>query len=197
VARLEAFAPLLDLLVVPASVLDPSGLWIAGNSLIASVSGYEPGSFVGRRFGSLMPADRQESARAQFRRCVERCEVGDFETAYYDPSGRLTPVRLRLLPLREDGRAIGVLLLVFQAREEAGGLTGVPVLTRRQREILGHLAAARSTQEIADGLGLAIETVRNHIRALLRELNAHSRLEAVVTAERLGLLPPTPFRGPD
>jgi DNA-binding NarL/FixJ family response regulator len=31
--------------------------------------------------------------------------------------------------------------------------------------------------------------VRNHVRAVLRALGAHTRLEAVVTAQRLGLLP--------
>jgi DNA-binding NarL/FixJ family response regulator len=35
---------------------------------------------------------------------------------------------------------------------------------------------------------LATETVRNHIRHLLKELGAHSRLEAVVVARRQGLI---------
>jgi DNA-binding CsgD family transcriptional regulator len=199
ISRLEAVAPLLDLLVVPASLFDPTGLWIAGNSLVATVTGFEPGSFVGQRFGSKMPPGIQEAGREKFRRSVERCEVADFEAAYYDHAQRLTAIRLRLLPLREDDSAIGVLVLVFEAREEAetAALAESPALTGRQRQILAHLAAARSTKDIADELGLATETVRNHVRALLRELHAHSRLEAVVNAERLGLLPPTPYRGSD
>jgi len=199
ISQLEAVAPLLDLLVVPASLFDPTGLWIAGNSLVSMVTGYEPGAFVGHRFGAKMPPGIQEAGREKFRRSVERCEVADFEAAYYDHADRLTAVRLRLLPLRDDESAIGVLVLVFEAREESetAALAESPALTGRQRQILTHLAAARSTKDIADELGLAIETVRNHVRALLRELHAHSRLEAVVNAERLGLLPPTPYRGPD
>jgi DNA-binding NarL/FixJ family response regulator len=37
-------------------------------------------------------------------------------------------------------------------------------------------------------MGLSVETVRNHIRAVLRKLSAHSRLEAVANARKLGLL---------
>jgi DNA-binding NarL/FixJ family response regulator len=38
--------------------------------------------------------------------------------------------------------------------------------------------------QIAEELGLASETVRNHIRHLLRAVGAHSRLEAVAIASR-------------
>jgi DNA-binding NarL/FixJ family response regulator len=38
--------------------------------------------------------------------------------------------------------------------------------------------------EIARELHLSVETVRNHIRHLLRALGAHSRLEAVAIARR-------------
>ena len=62
-------------------------------------------------------------------------------------------------------------------------------LTPRQEEVLRLLAAGRSTDEIAAELHLARETVRNHVRAVLRAVGAHTRLEAVVTAQRLGLLP--------
>jgi DNA-binding NarL/FixJ family response regulator len=37
-------------------------------------------------------------------------------------------------------------------------------------------------------LHLSKETVRNHVRNILRELRAHSRLEAVARAHELGLL---------
>jgi DNA-binding NarL/FixJ family response regulator len=41
-----------------------------------------------------------------------------------------------------------------------------------------------STDQIADRLHLSPETVRNHIRAVLRALDVHSRLEAVAVARR-------------
>jgi DNA-binding NarL/FixJ family response regulator len=61
-------------------------------------------------------------------------------------------------------------------------------LTPRQRQVLELLAKGRSTDQIASELHLATETVRNHIRHLLRRLGAHSRLEAVVIARRQGLI---------
>jgi len=41
------------------------------------------------------------------------------------------------------------------------------------------LERGRSTEQIAGELHLSIETVRNHVRHILRALDAHSRLEAV------------------
>jgi LuxR family transcriptional regulator, regulator of acetate metabolism len=55
--------------------------------------------------------------------------------------------------------------------------------------VLRHLAAGCSTRQMAERMGLSVETVRNHIRAVLRKLGAHSRLEAVANARKLGLLP--------
>jgi len=64
----------------------------------------------------------------------------------------------------------------------------VPTLTPRQAEVLRMLGSGMTTQQMADRMGLSPETVRNHVKATLGELNAKSRLEAVLTAYRLGLL---------
>ena len=50
------------------------------------------------------------------------------------------------------------------------------------------LGEGSSARMIARQLGLAETTVRNHIRAILLELGAHSQLEAVAKARRLGLV---------
>jgi DNA-binding CsgD family transcriptional regulator len=63
-----------------------------------------------------------------------------------------------------------------------------PHLTARQQEILLLLAEGRPAKAIASELGLRLTTVRNHISALLRELGAHSQLEAVARARDLALL---------
>jgi len=64
-----------------------------------------------------------------------------------------------------------------------------PSLTGRQRQILELIAAGVPAKVVAVRLGLSKTTVRNHIRGLLRRLDAHSQLEAVATARRLGILP--------
>jgi DNA-binding NarL/FixJ family response regulator len=61
-------------------------------------------------------------------------------------------------------------------------------LTRRQLEVLRLLAEGQSTTQIAASLGVSRTTVRNYIANLLSALGAHSRLEAVVAARRIGIL---------
>lgn len=63
-----------------------------------------------------------------------------------------------------------------------------PKLTPRQLEVLGLIGRGFSAKAIADELGIAEPTVRNHIRAVLVELHAHSQLAAVAAARRWHLI---------
>ncbi len=74
--------------------------------------------------------------------------------------------------------------------DEEQGIDGTPneSLTPRQIEVLSALARGATTKQIAESLDISIMTVRNHVRALLRALGVHSRLEAVVAARRRGLV---------
>jgi DNA-binding CsgD family transcriptional regulator len=58
-------------------------------------------------------------------------------------------------------------------------------LTARERDVLGCLTRGLSTPAIAAELSVARVTVRNHIQALLQKLGVHSKLEAVVEAQRM------------
>jgi DNA-binding NarL/FixJ family response regulator len=61
-------------------------------------------------------------------------------------------------------------------------------LTARQLEILDYVARGWTTERIAAELYLSVATVRNHIARTLRALDAHSRVEGIAKARRLGLL---------
>jgi DNA-binding NarL/FixJ family response regulator len=63
----------------------------------------------------------------------------------------------------------------------------MPRFTSRQRDVLRLLAQGRSTKEIARTLDLGPGTVKIHLGAIFRALNAHNRTEAVVLAARLNL----------
>ncbi|GAA1379814.1 response regulator transcription factor [Pseudonocardia kongjuensis] len=63
-----------------------------------------------------------------------------------------------------------------------------PHLTPREADVLAGLAHGRDVTRIAGQLGLSLHTVRDHVRALLGKLGARSQLEAVVEAERVGLV---------
>lgn len=71
-------------------------------------------------------------------------------------------------------------------RPEAGDEK--PTLTQREQEVLEALSTGMTPIAIARSLALSEHTVRNHIRHLLAKFDAHSRLEAVVAAARLGLI---------
>ena len=59
----------------------------------------------------------------------------------------------------------------------------------RVLQLLGH---GQRAADIAEGLNLSVHTVRDHIKAILRKLGVSSQLEAVIQAQRLGLIaPPT------
>jgi two-component system nitrate/nitrite response regulator NarL len=62
-------------------------------------------------------------------------------------------------------------------------------LTPREREILCHLAEGQSTKVIARNLGISDGTVKLHVKAILRKLNVHSRVEAAVIAVEQNLCP--------
>jgi two-component system nitrate/nitrite response regulator NarL len=64
----------------------------------------------------------------------------------------------------------------------------LPQLTPREREVLALMASAADVDRIARELGISVNTARGYIQNILEKLNAHSRLEAIVRANELGLL---------
>ena len=72
-------------------------------------------------------------------------------------------------------------------RPETGQL--LEPLTEKEREVLGHLAALLTTDEIAGAMFVSVNTVRTHVRNILRKLAASRRNEAVRRARELGIIP--------
>ena len=62
-------------------------------------------------------------------------------------------------------------------------------LSPRELEVLRLVSLGWKTPQIADELGLSYHTVRNHIRHCRWKLGATTKLEAVLTAMRQGMLP--------
>ena len=65
-------------------------------------------------------------------------------------------------------------------------------LTARERQVLELLAGGSDLKAISRNLGISLHTTRGHVKNLLSKLDAHSQLEAVVTATRRGYLTPAP-----
>jgi NarL family two-component system response regulator LiaR len=70
--------------------------------------------------------------------------------------------------------------------ETGAGLRPVrSALSSREWEVLDLICAGAGTREIADDLGLSVETVRSHVKRILRKLGAHSREEAARMAAQM------------
>lgn len=124
-------------------------------------------------------------------------------------AGRIDGYTIEKRYLRKDGQAVAGRLNVALVRSPDGepryfisqleDLTSLRAatpaarpeqygLTQRQLEILRLLAAGRSTSEIAEALHISKTTVRNHIAHLLAVLGVHTRIQAIMTGTRLGLI---------
>ncbi|MGB7182114.1 MAG: response regulator transcription factor [Burkholderiaceae bacterium] len=84
----------------------------------------------------------------------------------------------------------------FVPGDEANGITTTDPaaaiaqhygLTPRQIDVLKIMVSAKSNREIADTLGVSVNTVAVHVAAILAALGVKNRTEAVMVAARFGL----------
>jgi len=61
-------------------------------------------------------------------------------------------------------------------------------LTPREKEVLRRIVAGQSTEQMADEMYIAINTLRSYVKNVLIKLGAHSRLQAAALAMREDLL---------
>lgn len=79
--------------------------------------------------------------------------------------------------------------LIEQFRTRSSGSAGLrPIkgpLTPREWEVIDLLTPGHSTDQVADTLVVSPETVRSHLKSIMRKLGVHSRADAVAAVERL------------
>jgi DNA-binding CsgD family transcriptional regulator len=176
--------PALQDIGVPAYILDSSGRirWLneAAKELIGDVEG--------QSFLAVMGRGELSDARSRFLSNLQSTGSNDFPLDVVTAGGDERRVEISSVALKGRHRAIGMFGLAVPNRA-----TGSPVrrharLTARQHEVLVLLADGHSTDQIAGELHLSRETVRNHVRHILRRIGARSRLEAVAIARRDSLL---------
>ena len=61
-------------------------------------------------------------------------------------------------------------------------------LTQRESDVLIQIAEGKTNKEVADELGISIETVKEHVQNLLRKVGVRDRTQAAVWAVRSGLV---------
>lgn len=147
------------------------------------------GDAEGQSFMAVIGREELPDAQARFLSNLRSTGSNDFPLDVVTAGGEERRVEISSVALRGRHRAIGMFGLAVPGRTARERPTRRhPRLTPRQHEILGHLANGRSTDQIAGELHLSRETVRNHVRHVLRRLGASSRLEAVAVARRDGIL---------
>jgi PAS domain S-box-containing protein len=167
----------LERVNVQAYVIDAAGVirWVnpAGLRLVGDVRG--------RQFTSVVAPEDRRLARDMFAQKVAgTAPVTDAEVVLVDIHGDRMTCDVSSVPLMRGERVIGVFGQVHI--DPVVPPPAHPTLTPRQSEVLRLLEHGRSTRQIAEELHLSPETVRNHVRAVLRAFNVHSRLEAVAIA---------------
>ena len=70
----------------------------------------------------------------------------------------------------------------------SGRSIGLKTLTNRQTQVLDLIAQGKSNKQIAYDMGVSESTVKLHINALLRSLHVNNRTQAVITAQKIGLI---------
>ena len=169
---------LLEHVNVPSYILDASGVirWInaAARRLVGDVEG--------RQFTSVVAPEHTRRAREQFaRKVVGAAEVTDGGFTVVGSDGERIGVEISSVPLHHGEHVVGVFGQVSDLVEAPHAHPELP-LTPRQAEVLDLLERGRTTRQIAAELHLSLDTVRNHVRHILRAVGAHSRLEAVAIA---------------
>jgi PAS domain S-box-containing protein len=172
----------LDRVNVPSYVYDRHGVirWVnrAGIELVGDVRG--------RQITSVVAPEETRRAQEAYLKHIYSSEDVDAPIVLLDEHGNRVSVEVSSVCLYSGHHVVGVFGQLSDIREEADAAPH-PHLTPRQAQVLLLLERGRSTEQIAGELHLSIETVRNHIRRLLRALDVHSRLEAVAVGRRMHL----------
>lgn len=62
------------------------------------------------------------------------------------------------------------------------------IITKREEEVLQHIADGCSTPEVAERLYISQKTVKNHLASIYQKLDARDRTQAVLQAVRMGII---------
>ena len=178
--------PMLEAVAVPAYAVDRHRRIRWQNEASIDLVGDLRG-----RLDSSAGLDPEDLGRA--REAFARKENGaahtELEVSVARRDGTRVRVAVNSVPLRDaDGVMIGAFGLVQVLGEIEPRVVRAPSLSPREQETLTLLAAGYSTGRMAQKMSISKETVRNHVKGVLRSLGARSRVEAVAKGREVGLI---------
>ena len=131
----------------------------------------------------LSPEDRARAQELFARKVLGTTAATEASGVFVSPDGTRLALEVSAVPLMGGKQVVGVFgLLTGEPNEDVS--TPPAHLTPRQAEVLRLLEQGRSTKQIAQELHLSVETVKNHVRHLLRALGVNTRLEAVASVRQ-------------
>jgi len=172
---------------VAAGLADRDGIIRWQNDRLTELAG----DCVGQPLAAFVAPESTHEWRRQFtKKVIGTARTTDYQMNMLTPDGRHVPIDVSSVAVEgTDHRIVGVFGFIeavapeYRPPKHAGSS-----LTPRQLEVLHLLDQGLSTTQIAVHLGVSTDTVRNHIRAVLRTLGVHSRLQAVAEGRRRGLI---------
>jgi len=163
-------------LLVPSYILDTDGVvrWInpAAERLLGDIRGKHFTSVVG-------PEDRGRARELFARKVLGTTDATEASGVFVSTDGTRLALDVSAVTLLSGKQVVGIFGLLTGEGEEDMSATPPAHLTARQAEVLRLLEQGRSTKQIAQELHLSPETVKNHVRHVLRALGVNTRLEAV------------------
>lgn len=187
-----------DLLLIDLGLPDGSGLnlmrqvhrqWPTCDMLVVSMFGDEANVIASIEAGAVGYVHKDDEA----------ADIAQTLLAVKSGASPISPMIARHLLRRMQPEAVpasAVAAITTKQRSATAlpaspgdGTVASPVsLSRREQEVLEHIARGFSYMEIARLQGITVHTVQTYIKKLYGKLAVHSRSEAVYEANRLGLL---------
>jgi PAS domain S-box-containing protein len=168
-----------------ALVVGPDGRILAWNRAAERILGHRASETLGRQCCDVLAGQDVGGTRICHPSCcvMTLAQAGgtseSFDMRALTKARRAVWLNVSTLTSRRAGRTLVAHLFreVTAIREVAA--SPASLLTRRELQVIGLLAAGASTRDMADHLQVSRATIRNHVQSILGKLDVHSRLEAV------------------
>jgi DNA-binding NarL/FixJ family response regulator len=145
-------------------------------ALVGAVVGYDSGAEVTRQLHDVSPDTRVLLMATNGRISARAARAaGAFG---------FVPKHWPAQDIANAARMVGLGMTVFAP--EADGEHAM--LSERERQVLEMIASGSTNREIAERLFLSPHTVKDHTSALYRKIGARNRAQAILRAQRLGIL---------
>jgi two-component system response regulator DesR len=145
-------------------------------ALVDAVVGFDSGAEITRQLNEVSPTTRvllMASAGRISARAARAAGAYGFVPKHWPAQD-----------IANAARMVGMGMTVFAPDADEDGA----MLSERERQVLEMIASGATNREIAERLLLSPHTVKDHTSALYRKIGARNRAQAILRAQRLGIL---------